>query len=421
VKSFKFVHTADLHLDSPFGGISEVDEHVGERLREATFETFDRIINLCLEHDVAFLLVAGDVYDGKDRSLRAQLRFRDGLIKLSKAGISTFVVHGNHDPLDSRIATIQWPEQAHVFEGNRVTYAPVIHKNKIIAHVYGISYPTQDVQRNLAKEFRRQKDSPFAIGLLHCNVGRNPGHEPYAPCTIEDLISAGMDYWALGHIHKHAVLSVEKPTVIYAGNPQGLHPGELESRGCYLVEVSNDGHCTPKFIPVDSVRWFSKEVNIEGFEDDEAIIASFEDACSSIRDESKGIPAVCRILFVGRGPAHHSLNKPGFVEDLTRRARETEGNQNPFLWVERIQIETSSPLNIEALAKGEDFVADFLNLAAERRSDPAFLAEVQRNLANLFGSRLGRSFLEPLGEDKLLHYLDAAQTRCLDLLTAERD
>ena len=107
MNAFRFVHTADLHLDSPFLGIQEVNEHVAGELREATFRTFDRIVELCLKRHVDFLLIAGDIYDSRDRSLRAQLRLRDGLRPLSEAGIPTFIVHGNHDPLDSWSATVR--------------------------------------------------------------------------------------------------------------------------------------------------------------------------------------------------------------------------------------------------------------------------------------------------------------------------
>lgn len=421
MKPFRFVHTADLHLDSPFSGISYVDERVAERLREATFQTFDNIVDLCIERAVAFLLVAGDVYDSQDRSLRAQLRFRDGLIKLSRAGIPSFIVHGNHDPLDSQLATLQWPDEVHVFGGDGVSCIPVRRGGKTIAHVYGISYPTQDIRRNLATEFRRQSDSPFSVGLLHCNVGTDTGHEPYAPCTIDDLRRSGMDYWALGHVHTRVVLLTEKPAAVYAGNPQGRHPGELGPRGCYLVEVNTDGHCVPQFIPVDSVRWFFDTVNIEGLDEDEDIVSAAHDVCNSIREHAEAIPAICRIVFTGRGPAHSSLSKPGFVEDLTRALRETEGSQEPFVWIERIEVETRKSIDVEALQKGQDFSSDFLRLASENRNDSNFLNGIRSELDRLFDSRLGRVFLEPLSDDQLLRCFDNAEDRCLDLLISEQD
>jgi len=405
MKPFRFVHTADLHLDSPFSGISYVDERVAERLREATFQTFDRIVDLCIERDVAFLLIAGDVYDSKDRSLRAQLRFRDGLIKLSHAGIPSFIVHGNHDPLDSQIATLQWPDEVHFFGGDCVSCIPVERGGKTISHIYGISYPTQDIRRNLASEFPRQSESPFSVGLLH----------------IDDLRRSGMDYWGLGHVHTHGVLQAERPTVVYAGNPQGRHPGELGPRGCYLVEVSADGHCVPQFIAIDSVRWFLEAVNIEDLDDDETIVSAAHDVCSSVREHAEGIAAICRIVFTGRGPAHTNLSKPGFVQDLTHRLREIEGSQEQFVWVERIEAETRKSVDVEALKKGQDFLADFLKLASENRNDSDFHSAMRSELSKLFDSRRGRVFLEPLDDNQLLNYFDDSVDQCLDLLISEQD
>jgi len=421
MKPFKFVHTADLHLDSPFSGISYVDERVAERLREATFQTFDRIVDLCIERAVAFLLVAGDVYDSRDHSLRAQLRFRDGLIKLSNAGIPSFIVRGNHDPLDSQLATLKWPDEVHVFGGDGVSCMPVRRGSKTIAHVYGISFSTQDIQRNLANEFPKQCDSPFSVGLLHCNVGTNTGHDPYAPCTIDDLSRSGMDYWALGHVHTHGVLLSERPTIVYAGNPQGRHPGELGPRGCYLVDVNTDGRCIPQYMPMDSIRWFIETVEIGGLDEDEDIVSSAHEVCSSIRERAEGIAAICRIVFTGRGPAHANLSKPGFVEDLTRRLRETEGGQEPFVWTERIEVETRKAIDVEALQKGQDFLADFLKLTSKNRTDSNFHAAIRNELAKLFNSRLGRAFLEPLNDEQLLTCFDNSVEHCLDLLISEQD
>lgn len=421
MEPFKFVHTADLHLDTPFGGMSEVDEQIAARLRDATLQAFDNIVELCLQQRVAFLLVAGDVYDAKDRSLRAQLRFRDGLTRLSQAGVSTFVVHGNHDPLSSRIATIQWPKEVHVFGGEGVSRVSVHQGDNVIADIYGISYPSQDVRQNLARDFHREAGSRFAIGLLHCNVGQDTGHEPYAPCSLDDLIGAGMDYWALGHVHAHKVLSPEKPTVVYPGNPQGRHPAEGGQRGCYLVEVSASGSCSARFMPVDAVRWSNETVDIGGLDDDEAIIAAARDACSAVRAASQGRPAVCRLSFAGVGTAHHSLNRPGFLMDLVEQLRQTECAADPFVWLERVEARTRGPADIETLRLGQDFVGEFLRIAADSRNQPETVSRMRSEISRLFESRLGRLFLQPLSDEELHRCLDQAESQCLDLILEEQD
>ena len=117
MRAFSFIHAADLHLDSPFKEISEVDKEISLELAESTFKAFGKIIDICIEKQVDFLLIAGDIYDGSDRSLRAQLRFRDELKRLSESGINAYIVHGNHDPLDGWSANLEWPENVHILKG----------------------------------------------------------------------------------------------------------------------------------------------------------------------------------------------------------------------------------------------------------------------------------------------------------------
>ena len=274
----KFVHAADLHLDSPFRGIrSEAPDYVADALRRATFDAYENIIVLCLQERVDALLVAGDIYDGADRSLRAQLQFVDGLNRLDGAGIRSFVCHGNHDPLDGWEARLSLPPGCVRF-GPEVTGEPVFPDAPERATVYGVSYPQRVVTENLSLRFREipafagmtvgagmpggdggvsgagmtvgdGSVAGFNVGLLHANVGGNTGHDNYSPCTVADLADAGLDYWALGHVHTRQVLRQERPAVVYPGNPQGRHPLETGARGVYLVEVDDYGAVSLDFPP----------------------------------------------------------------------------------------------------------------------------------------------------------------------------
>ena len=222
MNSFSFVHAADLHLDAPFKGISRIDPELADHLRKSTFDAFSRIVDLCIENEVDFLVVAGDVYEGPTRNVATQRKFRDELRRLSKEGVKTFIVHGNHDHLDSWFATLEWPESVHFFECGGVEAVDIEKEGNLVATVYGISYPKRAVKTNLAKRFKVTGDAPFNIGVLHCNVGNVSEHEPYAPCSLKDLQEKGIDYWALGLIHKHQVLSDENPCVLKASTPTRL-------------------------------------------------------------------------------------------------------------------------------------------------------------------------------------------------------
>ena len=169
---FKFIHCSDLHLDAPFVGISSLHPSLAKLLRYATERAFQNIISLAIEKQVDALLIAGDIYNDLDKSLQAQLKFRDGLKKLFEAGIPSFIVHGNHDPLNSWSASLDWPLGVKKFSGHQVEQVPILKDGKIIAQIYGISYPKKEVKENLALLFNKEQSSGFAIGLLHANVGK---------------------------------------------------------------------------------------------------------------------------------------------------------------------------------------------------------------------------------------------------------
>ena len=214
-RDFSIVHTGDLDLDSPFRGLSSAaPDRVSSVLREATAAAWEAIVRLALEERVDFFLVAGDAFESANRTLPGQVKFRDGLRRLAEAGIPSFVVTGNHDHEAGVSASVGWPELTHRFPTDRVASAPVVRAGEEIARVYGIGYPVRDVRSNLAARFRKEPDAPYAVGLLHANVGADPSAANYAPCTLEDLRRSGMDYWALGHIHAHRILSAEAPTEI---------------------------------------------------------------------------------------------------------------------------------------------------------------------------------------------------------------
>ena len=189
--SLRFIHAADLHLDSPFTGIrAAAPDNVGTALYSATFDSYRNIIDLCISEQVDALLVAGDIYDGADRSLRAQRAFIDGLRSLDAAGIRSFVCHGNHDPLDGWEARLAYPDGCHRF-GPDFEAVPLFPDEPERALIYGISYPTRDIYENLVARLGPVDESGFAIGLLHANVGGNTDHALYAPCSLDDLAESG--------------------------------------------------------------------------------------------------------------------------------------------------------------------------------------------------------------------------------------
>lgn len=415
---FQFIHTADLHLDSPFRGLSEVAPTLQSVLRGATFQAFENIINLCIDRQVNFLLIAGDIHDESDRSLRALTRLRLGFERLAEHQIPVFLCHGNHDPLAGWSEKFSWPDTVWVFDAKEVVARPVVINGAEIARIYGLSFSKEKVTDNLAQQFHRGPNAPWSIGLLHTNVGDDPNHGNYAPCQIDDLLKVGMNYWALGHVHTHRILRAQDPLIIYPGNPQGRHVREPGPRGCYLVQVDSHGCAHPEFVPVDVVRWYEEHIPIEGLGDFDELLSQLDDRVNALRQKSEGRGIIVRWKFVGRGVLHREIIRPGRLEDLLVTLREKWGLGTQFVWSESIQDRTGREIDFEALRQEENLLGDFLRLAEV--GEETRLQELRQMLEPLFDDPRVYRYLGSPSNEQLRDWVHAAQYLGIDrLLTGD--
>ncbi|MDD3580961.1 MAG: DNA repair exonuclease [Desulfobacca sp.] len=418
---FSFIHCADLHLDSPFEGLHALEPQIAAILRDATFKAFGQVIDLAINAKVDFVIIAGDVYDGADRSLRAQLRFRDALRRAVEAGIECLVAHGNHDPLSGWEAALTLPPGVHRFGGQQVEHLIVKRGSEPLAEIYGISYPVREVRDNLASQFQRQPGQSFHIGVLHCNVGGDPHHDNYAPCTLTDLINSGMDYWALGHIHNQKVLRDREPCIIYPGNTQGRNVREAGPRGCYLVRVDENRHLQTEFVATDVVRWYTQEVNIADLNSIDDLLEVLTEILEETRKAADGRAAILRLTLVGRGELHRQLRHLDPDRDLGSRLREGELNRDDFVWVESVQNRTRPPVDIERKRQVQDFIGDFLRAAEALRQDQHPAALLHKLLAARPEHTLIAKYLNKLTQEDWLAMLGDAETLGLDLLLEDQE
>ena len=419
VTPFSFVHCADLHLDSPFECMQTEDPEIAEMLRSATSRAFENVINIAIEKRVDFLIVAGDVYDGADRSLNAQFRFYEMLRRAAEAGIQCFVAHGNHDPLSGWEAEFVAPGGVHRFGGEGVEQIAIERGTEELARIYGISYPSREINDNLIPRFSREDDAPFAIGVLHCNVGGTPGHDNYAPCTMNDLVACGMDYWALGHIHSRAALQESSPCIIYPGNTQGRSVRELGERGCYLVRVDETGHVDAEFVSTDVVRWFVEEVDITDLPTLDKLWNALADKCTELRERAQGRDVVVRIYLTGRGKLHRELRYK--ESEIVSVLREDEAGKEQFVWVESLQNHTRPAVDIQQRRQLADFIGEFLRVANRLRKDPDAAPEIRQLLTEPNEHSIIADQIDLLTEEDLLSILDDAETLGLDWLLEGRD
>src|SRR5262249_29053372 len=213
MESLRFIHAADLHLDSPFRGVGEVSSELREQLQDSTLGALHRIVDHTIDAKADFLLIAGDLYDSRDRSLRALLAFRRQMERLAEHDISVYIVHGNHDPLNGWGSEFQLPPNVTTFSG-RTDTQPFIRRGREVASITGVSYTRERVMENLAASFKPDDSSPYSVAVLHANVGGQTGHADYAPTTVDELSAAGFKYWALGHVHTRSILATEPATIV---------------------------------------------------------------------------------------------------------------------------------------------------------------------------------------------------------------
>lgn len=412
MRPVRFVHAADLHLDAPFAGVDASDPRVRAELVAAPAEAFERIVGLCIAERVDFLVISGDVYDDP-RSFNAQLCFQQQAKRLDEAGIGVFVVEGNHDPEIARPRDLRLPDNVRYFSTREVERVPVERDGAVICALYGRGYARGAETTNFAKGFAREQGDAVAVGVLHTNVGGREGAEDYAPASMDDLRSARMDYWALGHIHKPEVLSAS-PAIVYAGCPQGRSPKEDGLRGCYLVEIDG-GHAQVEFQPTCSIVWVRRSIDISGLENVDEVRTAVRDACDAARLEGDGRPAVVRIELTGRTEAHATLVRGTVLADLLRDLRDEQMSDRPWVWIERLTDRTSAALEIDRLRDSQDFDGDLVRLADQLVADPeAMRAEIAAVLRPIEGS-LGSVELTLTDAELVAR----ARDTCLDRLEGE--
>ncbi|NLO28025.1 MAG: DNA repair exonuclease [Actinobacteria bacterium] len=435
---FRFVHAADLHLDTPFEGLARVSADMAELLRDASLQAFDNLIRVALEREAAFVLLAGDLYDGEQRGVRAQLRFLQGVQRLAERGVHTFVVHGNHDPLGAWSAVRSWPEEVTFFGSDEVIGVPVEVAGERVATVYGLSYGRREVAENLALRFpraggeasprdRREAGTGFRIGLLHCSVGDQPEHSPYSPCSLADLRGAAIDYWALGHIHRAVVLSDDRPWVVYPGNTQGRSPkpAEMGVKGAVIVEVDGDQVRTVESVSLDAVRFIDIRLDVDrlGEEADLGEVrAELLGRAVTAREEHEGRALLARATLHGGNPGgstlHRDLTAPGAVADLLRDLRDSLSDTDPPFWWESIKLATRPLLDLDVIRARDDFSSNLLTLAETAADDPCNKEQLLRALTPTAPAELVRRYGAPSAED-LPRLLEEAALLALEALESE--
>ena len=371
--SFRFIHAADIHLDSPLRGLAGEDGSAAERIRSATRDALETLVATAIEEQVAFLIIAGDLYDGDWRDFGTGLFFVAQMTRLRDAGIPVFLIQGNHDAESQMTKSLPLPDNVHSFSARS---AESIDLGETGAALHGQSFRVRDVTDNLVPAYPAPVSGRFNIGILHTGLGGREGHANYAPCSLGDLVAKGYDYWALGHVHQAEILH-ENPHIVFSGNLQGRHVRETGPKGAFLVDVV-DGRvdrCT--FLPMDVARWEVLSVSLDGCSTLATVHDRMQEAlASALRENTDGRILACRLVLTGETSLHDLLqiSTETLLADLRAIAL---GLGQDMVHVEKVIVDSTAPV---AQVDREDALGDLTRLLASAVDDPDLLAKLAEEL-----------------------------------------
>jgi DNA repair exonuclease SbcCD nuclease subunit len=427
VSNFKFVHAADLHLDSPFSSMATIEPSLVSYLKDTSLQAWDSLIDLVLEENAQLLLLAGDNFDSARHGPRAKVRFIQGVERLSAAGVSTCIVCGNHDPIKYWNDINRKLPGLHIFDSSRVESIEVELADNSKILVLGMSFKDSEEMKNLAKLFSREPKDCFHIGLLHCAVGDRKKDAVYAPCSLKDLQNARLDYWALGHVHHYSVLQKEDPCIIYPGCLQGRSSAKAEigDKGVVVVNCRDGRVDSHKFVSLCKVRFESFELDIRELPDLDSLrtemTGRLERNCLKV---SPSVSWIVRFRLIGRGEMHRWLNQKSNLNELHQMLNEfapiegyTTSDNKAFVWVEKLEVDTRPPLDLPSLSVAGTFPAELIARAQELFQNEPERNDFVQTLDQEF-TRLVPSRWMPAPPDEA-ELIEKARDELLDLFLGE--
>ncbi|MEE9491773.1 MAG: DNA repair exonuclease [Gammaproteobacteria bacterium] len=373
---WKFIHAADIHLDSPLRGLARYEGAPVDTIRSAPRCAFDNLIELAIEEAVAFVLLVGDLYDGDWKDYNTGLYFVERMRRLRAENIRVFIVAGNHDAASQITRHLQLPDNVTLFSTKKPEQVVLDDLNVV---VHGQGFATRAVTDDLSANYPKADPNYFNIGLLHTCLDGKPGHEHYAPCTLDGLRSKGYQYWALGHVHKREVLS-EDPWIVFPGNTQGRHIRETGPKGCTLVSVDADEVHTVAHRDLDVMRWMVCEVDVSACQTVEDVYDRVREDLQASIDAAAGRLLAVRLLLQGNCAVHAQLhaNAEKLIQEYRALAIEIGD-----VWLEKIFFKTTAAISRTDSASCDDALGGLLCTIQGINLDTASLQELSSDLSAL--------------------------------------
>ncbi|MCX5864885.1 MAG: DNA repair exonuclease [Deltaproteobacteria bacterium] len=373
---FTFLHAADIHLDSPLRGLEGYADAPVAQLRQATRRAFDNLIALAIEEQVAFVLLAGDLYDGDWKDYNTGLFFIDRMSRLRKENIRVFLVSGNHDAASQITKALRLPDNVHLFSTKQPETQTI---EALGVAIHGQGYHARSLTENIARNYPQALAHHLNLGLLHTSLTGRQGHEPYAPCSPDDLRAKGYDYWALGHVHIREEVS-QSPWIVFPGNIQGRHIHEAGAKGATLVRVEEGRIAAVEHRDLDVLRWSLCQVDLTACATMDLAIDAVRQAMEAQQAAAEGRPLAIRLQLIGTSPLHAELRRDSAT--LTEEFRGLAAGLGE-MWLEKVRFATQRPVALTAELGAETPMADLIRTIDNLDFEPAALMELVPEIGEL--------------------------------------
>ena len=375
----KFIHTADIHLDSPLSGLAAYKDAPVDLLRNVTRDAFTRLVDLAIEEAVDFMVIAGDLYDGTWKDYNTGHFFCREMGRLNQAGIPVYLLFGNHDSDSEMTKKLTLPANVHLFDSRKPSTFRI---DALKVALHGRSYKEAATVENLASGYPAPLAGWLNIGVLHTALEGYAAHANYAPCSVAELNAKGYDYWALGHVHDYSVIQTS-PWIVFPGNLQGRHIRETGPRGAVMVNANAAGIQTVDRFLVDLLRWEVVAVDASEAGTLQDVTRLVGQAFERLLANTPGhLFLSVRICIQGRTKAHGELF--GLESQLREEVLgQAAGQGTDRLWVEKVRLETQPLTDGSELALRTDALADLQRLLDQAPTDPGFLESLMQDLRPL--------------------------------------
>lgn len=372
----KFIHAADIHLDSPLSGLSAYPDAPAAQLRGATREAFSLLVDRAIEESVDFMVIAGDLYDGTWRDYNTGIFFCKEMGRLKRAGIPVYLLFGNHDAESEMTRKLDLPDNVSCFSASK---PETFRIEGLSVALHGHSFKQKETTANLAANYPVAVPGHYNIGVLHTALEGYAAHASYAPCTVDELHAKGYQYWALGHVHEFQHWSGSS-TIVFPGNLQGRHVRECGRRGAVLVSVDDEGATSVERVFIDVLRWENLQVDVGGCETLLEVTRSIGRALEGLLAEDGQVPRAVRVTVQGRTKAHGQLF--GLEAQLRSEVlAQIAAIGNERLWLEKVRLETEAHVDAATAHERLDAFADLQDILADAAADPEFTAQLQSALS----------------------------------------